>query len=337
MDRYAYDLISALRGRVEFTVIEEGLHSDLGWLWNEMISPSYVLKVARSDADVYHAVSHFGAKNAVIARKSPVVATIHDLIPNDVPLSPDYYRIHPARRRWMNPVYWSFLKRCDHLIATSKSAKTEAVRILKVDPDKISVVNYCVDSSRFKPIARDDYHNPKRLLYIGALDRGKGILNLIQAFYLVTKKVTAVELLVGGRGKELPAATKLVTYLGIRDKVKFLGFVPNEKLAYYYSVSDLFVFPSYYGFHLMDLDAMASGLPVIAGNIRDAPEYVGNSGLLVNPWEIADISQAIIRLLTDSGLYTQMSRHAISRAREFSPELMASRTFDTYRRVASDK
>jgi glycosyltransferase involved in cell wall biosynthesis len=281
-------------------------------------------------------VSHFGAKNAVLAGKSPVVATVHDLIPNDVPLSPDYYRIHPARRRWLNPVYWRFLKMCDHLITTSESTKRDAVRILNFKPERISVVPYGVEGRRFQPTVRKTYHSPKKVLYIGALDPGKGIFNLVQAFRRVTEELSEVELCIGGRGNQFAALKRMVGALGIANKVKFLGFVPNEELPYYYSSSDLFVFPSYYGFHLMDLDAMASGLPVVAGNVRDAPEYIGRAGLLVNPWQISELSGAIIKLLTDEDLYTQMSQEAITRASLFTTERMGNLTLEVYQRILSE-
>jgi glycosyltransferase involved in cell wall biosynthesis len=331
LDVYSYNLVSSLAGKVQFFPVEQGFHSNLGWVLGEFVVPRYLIQVAKTEADVYHAVSPFGARSAVLARKTPLVATIHDLIPNDCPLSPDYYEIHHARRRWLNPWYWRFLRKCDRLIATSESTKEDAVRILKVEPDKVSVVHYSVDTRRFQPTLRDDYHSPKTVLYLGALDQGKGIFNLMRAFHMVTKRIEDIRLIVGGKGPALPSLIALSRELGIAGQVKFLGFVPEEKLAECYDSSDIFVFPSYLGFHLMFLDAMASGLPVIAGNVRDAPEYIGDAGLLVNPWDVSQLSEAMVKLLTDRSLWAMKSREAVRMARMFSMERMASGTLKVYK------
>lgn len=333
MDVYAYNIVSHLKQKMQFSIVQESFRSTPEWLIKEFLVPRYWLQTLKVDADIYHAVSPVGAKAAVLARKSPIVTTVHDLIPISLPETKDYYKLHAKKRRWLNPWYWWFLKKSDHFIATSESTKRDSIRILKINPEKISVVHYGVDHQKFQSTVRKSYHCPKNILYIGALEPGKGIYTLIQAFYLVAKNLKDVNLLIGGRGKALPILIKMVNNLGIRDKVKFPGFIPDEKLSYYYELSDVFVFPSYYGVHLMFLDAMASGLPVIAGNALDAEEYLGDAGLLIKPGDVHQFAEAIVSILTDQSRYTELSRKAVDRAKNFSWEKMAKETMVVYKKL----
>jgi len=335
MDTYTWNIISRPLEKTQFLVAQYGRNSIPEWLIKEFIIPQDSLKLLKVDADVYHAVSPVATKIALLARKSPVITTVHDLIPNSLPKTANYYEIHSKKRRWLNTWYWGFLKKSDYFIATSEKNRKDLIRILKIKPEKISVVFYGVDHQRFHSSYRTDYHNPKNILYLGALDPGKGIYDVVQAFHFVSKSLKNVNLLIGGRGKALYAVTNMVNRLGLEDRVKFLGFVPQAKLSYYYGLSDVFVFPSYYGFHLMFLNAMACGLPVIAYDVGYGREYLGDAGLLVKPGAIHQLAETIVSILTDQEKYVNMSKAAIERAKFFSWAKMAEETMDVYKAVIS--
>jgi hypothetical protein len=335
MDAYAWNLVSRPTEKTQFLVVQHSRTSILDWFLKEFIIPQDQLKLLKVDADIYHAVSPVATKIALLARKSPIITTVHDLIPNSCQKTSDYYKIHSKKRRWLNPWYWWFLKKSDHFIATSETYKRDMIRILNIKPEKISVVYYGTNHQRFRPLIRNDYHSPKNILYIGALELGKGIYDVVQAFDLVAKRLKDANLLIGGRGKALSTLTKIVNRLGLEDRVKFLGFIPLENLARYYALSDVFVFPSYLGFHLMLLDAMASGLPVIAGDVLDAREYVGDGGWLVKPGDIHQLAETIVNVLSDRDKYVEMSKKAIERANLFSWEKTARETINVYKTFLS--
>ena len=335
MDAYTWNIISRPLEKTQFLVYPHNRNSIPEWLINEFILPNDSLKLLKTDADVYHAVSQVETKIALLARKSPIITSVHDLIPNSLPKTANYYEIHPKKRRWLNPWYWQFLKKSDHFIASSEKNRNDLIRILKIKPEKISVVFYGNDHQTFHSSYRTDYHNPKNILYLGALDPGRGIYDAIQAFNLVAKRLNDVNLLIGGRGKALYAVTNMVNKLGLKDRVKFLGFVPQEKLSYYYELSDVFFFPSYYGFHLTFLNAMACGLPVIAYAVGYGHEYLGAAGLLVKPGAIHQLAENIVNILSDKEKYVKTSKKAIEQAKLFSWERMAKETMDVYKEILS--
>jgi glycosyltransferase involved in cell wall biosynthesis len=90
------------------------------------------------------------------------------------------------------------------------------------------------------------------------------------------------------------------------------------------------IFSSRCGFGLSTLEAMACGTPVIVGAVLDAPEFVADAGVLVNPDDINELAQSIIKVLTEPALRAQLSVKAIERAKTFSWEKMARETVKVY-------
>jgi glycosyltransferase involved in cell wall biosynthesis len=337
MDVYAWNIISRAPANIKFETVCHNRKNTLDWVLKEFILPIDELNLSKVNTDIYHAVSPVATKIAFLTRKRPIITTVHDMIPNSLPAKPWYYLYNSKKRRWLNPWYWWFLKRSDHFIASSESTKRDLIRILKVPSEKVSVVHYGTDHSGLRLTPRTSYHDPKVVLYIGALDPGKGVCDLVQAFAIVAKRLEDVKLVIGGRGKAQKTLIKMVKDLQLEDKVEFLGFVPQEKLSDYYDAADVFVFPSYLGFHLMLLDAMARGLPVIADNNLDAPEYVGDGGWLVESGNITQIAESIITALSDEDNYVLMSKRAIERVKTFSWEKMAKETINVYNEYLSQK
>jgi glycosyltransferase involved in cell wall biosynthesis len=337
MDVYAWNIISRPTTNVKFETVCHDRKSNLDWFIKEFVFPIDEVNLSKASADIYHAVSPVATKIAFLTRKRPIITTVHDMIPNSLPETPWYYTHNSKQRRWLNPWYWWFLKRSDHFIASSESTKRDLIRILKVPPEKISVIHYGTDHKGLRDSPRIGYHSPKVVLYIGALDPGKGVCDLVQAFAIAKKRLKDIKLVIGGRGNALNTLIQIVKDLQIQDCVQFLGFVPQEKLSYYYDAADVFVFPSYLGFHLMLLDAMARGLPVIADNNLDAPEYVGDGGWLVDSGNISQIAESIIAALSDEDNYIRMSAKAIARVKLFSWEKMATETINVYKQYLSKK
>ena len=105
-----------------------------------------------------------------------------------------------------------------------------------------------------------------------------------------------------------------------------------------YRGAALFMFPSLYeGFGLPVLEAMASGVPVIASSSGSLPEVVGNAGLLVNPLQTEEITQAMHRLLSDSQLREQLIQLGLERVRHFSWTSSALKTLNVYKSVSGWK
>jgi glycosyltransferase involved in cell wall biosynthesis len=125
-----------------------------------------------------------------------------------------------------------------------------------------------------------------------------------------------------------------VARLNLEQQVVFLGRVPSEDLVYLYNASRLLVHPSFYeGFGLTPLEAMTSGVPVVASNISSLPEVVGDAALLIDPHDIEGLTVAIWRVLTEKELREDLVCKGLKRAEVFSWKEAARKTLEVYHKV----
>jgi glycosyltransferase involved in cell wall biosynthesis len=120
--------------------------------------------------------------------------------------------------------------------------------------------------------------------------------------------------------------------LKLSGKVILTGYIPKEDMPVLLSGADALVFPSLYeGFGLVLLEAMACGCPVITSNCSAMPEVVADAGILVNPYSIEEIAQAMEKVLTDAELRNQMVSKGFERATMFSWEKTARETIRVFK------
>jgi len=106
---------------------------------------------------------------------------------------------------------------------------------------------------------------------------------------------------------------------GVRQDVRFFGFVPHQTLAALYRMATVFAFPSLYeGFGLPPLEAMACGTPVLTSRISSLPEVVGDGALLIDPYSEEEIAGGIARILDDEDLRRRLVERGLERAASFS-------------------
>ncbi|MFH1778047.1 MAG: glycosyltransferase family 4 protein [Candidatus Omnitrophota bacterium] len=200
---------------------------------------------------------------------------------------------------------------------------------------------------------RDNAKNEKlSVLFVGRLEKRKGIQTLVKAIPEVLKEIPNIEFNIVGRdtfltsegifftGKESDSfKNKLINdipreYL---TNVNFLGFLEDKKLEEYYRSCDLFVAPSLYeSFGFIYIEAMSYAKPVIGCSVGGVPEVVKNSetGILVAPENPNQLAQAIIRLLKNKDLREQMGISARKHVEEnFTLEQMVSKTIAAYHNV----
>jgi glycosyltransferase involved in cell wall biosynthesis len=187
-------------------------------------------------------------------------------------------------------------QRFDTIIAASDSFRDLLVNQFGIDPRKVFVIGLGVDLEKFE--FRDDEikSDETKKWRIGTLRRlvpRMGIENLIQAMTFLDNH----ELVIGGSGPLETELKLLVDRLGLQDRVKLAGKIPNEDLAAFYDSLDLFVIPSIAleGFGLVALESFACGTPVIASNIGGLKDSVGgfSRDLLFEPRSIESIVESI--------------------------------------------
>ena len=331
-DRYVFELTQNI-GKVCFDIRQRLLNQ--GFSKNVLVAGTRLYKLIAdllfTKADLYHAISPVGGATAALLGKSPLIVTVHDLIP---------FNVRGYDYSWK----YSFIKLCirisvkrsDAVIVPYKVTKDEIVERLNVSESKIHVVNYGVDHLHYSH-PQADKRQISKVLYVGEVSRSKGVDVLIRAFDLVKKSIGDVELLIGGkRSKDQPMLESLSREMGLRD-ITFLGYIPEDELPELYSSATVMIFPSRCGFGLSTLEAMACGTPVIVGAVLDAPEFVADAGILVNPDDIEEMAESILRVLTEPGLREQLSAKSIERAKAFSWEKMARETVEVYRNVLSNR
>jgi len=331
IDRYSYELIKQLRlYGIDCIVFTQGTVSNP---LEYAVKDFWVfLRAINLKADLFHAASEYGAKYILLTKKSPLVTTIHDTLP--------YLFFSKAPMVYSNQ-YASFklASKSDRIIVESNFYVGLIRRILKVPPEKISVVYHGVDHESFAPLPKNrlEQRDHKIILYIGGLNRFKGVVTLVRAFSIVAKEMKDVDLLIGGKGRDFMLFQSIVDTLGIRNRVKFLGFIEEKNLSRYYNLADVFVWPSHFGLGLQILEAMACGTPVIASDTLDTPEYIGSGGLLFRPGDADQLAIMMLEILTDESLKEELGRKALHWASSFSWERTVRETIDVYYEVLGTK
>lgn len=176
------------------------------------------------------------------------------------------------------------------------------------------------------------------ILFVGRLDRRKGPEVLVKAFVEVLRDVPRAKLVIVGTGPLRATLARFSKSLGIDDRVRFAGFIEDGYKPFYYRSADVFVLPSVMSseiFGIVNLEAMASGTPIIASNIGGIPDVVedGKEGLLVPPNDPSALARAITGLLMNEELRNRMSQQALRKVGRFSWGKIAEKTEMIYKQL----
>lgn len=234
----------------------------------------------------------------------------------------------------MNSGIMKFLKKratnkSKYVTVVSKHLKNEALKF--ANESKIKIISMGCKTENFgKRFAIDNYfeqHGKKVILFVGRLVEIKGVKYLIEAM----KKVDAVLVIVGNG----PLRDELVNQASPQgNKIKFLGAKTHEELKKIYASSNVFAAPSITvengkqeGLGLVILEAMASGLPVVASNSGGITDLIsnGDNGLFSQEKHPDSIADNINMLLKDSELYEKLSQKSIKTSKEYDYKVIASK------------
>ncbi|MDD5749557.1 MAG: glycosyltransferase family 4 protein [Patescibacteria group bacterium] len=217
------------------------------------------------------------------------------------------------------------LDRADRVIVTSLDyARHSYIKpLLEVDPDKFVEIPCGVNHLLFKPRLADkslyqkyDLYGKKMILFVGALDKAhyfKGVNVLIQTVKNLAQNRHDFRVVIVGEGDLKDSYQSLVKNMGLGKYIHFAGFVPDNLLPQFYNTADMLVLPSVdksEAFGIVSLEAMASGVPVIAADLPGVRSVVDKkkTGLLVKPGNVDNLSNMISFILDNPRLAKEYGR-----------------------------
>jgi glycosyltransferase involved in cell wall biosynthesis len=234
------------------------------------------------------------------------------------------------------------IARVDRVITISETSRADIIRFLHVSPERIRIVHRCPntayspqDSGRTDSMRSRHGLPPRYLLFVGSVEKRKNLSRLLRACDILWRGGEKRPLVIAGARRWMYSdIMRTVEELGLHDRTIFTGFIPEEDLPALYRGADLFVFPSLYeGFGLPPLEAMACGTPVVCSNAASLPEVVGDAAVMVDPYDVEGLADAIHRVLGDAGLRAEMREKGLARASQFTWERAARETIQVYREV----
>jgi glycosyltransferase involved in cell wall biosynthesis len=203
------------------------------------------------------------------------------------------------------------LQKADLVLTVSNHLKGEILSA-GIKPRKLLVTNNPVNTDIFNLSRRTSFNN-YNFVFAGRLDAYKGALRCVSAFSQIVKRFDNWNLIIIGEGEEFDTIKQVFNISKkLRNKIIMKGYLSKHEMAEIFKSANFFIFPSLHeSFGLVIAEAMACGLPVIAPNITAPPEYIDqNSGILVNPSDINEISRAIEHMINH---YQDYDREDISR------------------------
>lgn len=228
------------------------------------------------------------------------------------------------------PVRRAVLKAARAVIANAPGLARKSE---KIDPVPVHVIPNGVDTGVFRPTAPDETRGDRfRILFVGRLHELKNINLLLRSAAELARAGTALSIDLVGDGPERPALEALAAGLGLADRITWHGWRPKEEVAALYRGASCLVNPSRYeGMPNTVLEAMASGLPVVASNVGGNNDLVapGETGLLFELDEPEGLTRALRALADDRALAGGMGARARELAvRDYSWQGVARRYID---------
>lgn len=267
----------------------------------------------------------------------PQIAVIHDLnfehYPQDIPTQP---------RLYLKRFFPKFAKKAAHIVTVSHYSKQDICSTYGIPEQRVSV-GWNGAAEAFVPLdddtiaaTRKQYANGKPyFIFVGSLHPRKNVGRLLEAFSRFAAGNDEIDLLIAGealwKNKQLNLPELDET---VRQRIHFTGHVSLEVLTKLMGSAHSLVFVPYFeGFGIPLAEAMKCGIPIISGNKTSLPEVAGDAAIYCNPFDVAEIQQAMEKLATDPALYQKLAEKSLERGNLFSWDHTAAVCWEAIERI----
>ncbi len=259
----------------------------------------------------------------ILSRSRSVnIATFHAKVPETI--------MNRTLSLVITPYVRTILKDLHVLTAVSKPA---AEYVGSVTDRPITIIPNGINIDHFHAEPRAKSASPKTILYIGRLEHRKGLKYLLYAYQLLSQDDETMRLLIAGNGPDRRKLELLTEELGLPN-VTFLGHVSDEEKVRLLASADLFCSPAIFGesFGIVLLEAMASGLPVVAGDNSGYASVMQQLGAmsLANPRDTPELARRLKLLLEETKLRSLWQTWASSYVKQFSYEKIVAAYEELY-------
>lgn len=302
-------------------------------LWR---SKGVVKQLVNDNVQIYHGLS---GEVPVGLRKSGIkgIVTIHDLI---FLRHPEYYKFFDRK------IYeWKFrktLKETEYIIAISECTKRDILEFGDFDPDKIFVIYQSCNPRFGQEIHEQEmqdvinrYKLPSRfILCVGTIEERKNLMLAAKALKLIPEDIHLVAV-----GRQTKYAKKVISEanrLGVSNRLHLLSGVTDNELNAIYKKAEVFVYPSRYeGFGIPIIEAIFSGLPVVACSGSCLEEAGGPDCLYVNPDDVEGMADAVMHMINNEDERNERILRSQEYVQKFKGTNVASQVFDLYEKLNS--
>ncbi|MDQ1351874.1 MAG: hypothetical protein QG657_2180 [Acidobacteriota bacterium] len=280
--------------------------------------------LARKSVDIFHPTGY--SSTVYSWRKSPVVLTVYDMIPELFPQ--DFPDIRPRLENKRKSI-----ERADRIVAISQTTKEDLLRFYKVDEAKINVIYPGAPVETLEKNQCDPYKHAKPyILYVGTRKQGyKNFEHLLLA-YAISKRIhDEFDLICFGGPSFSRAEHDAISLLERLDDVFHIAG-NDQQLSRLYTGASALVYPSLYeGFGLPPLEAMAHGCPVIAGNVAATREVLGDAAAYFDPVEPEVMASTMESVLFDETFRRELIERGKNQVNKYSWSRMAEEIYEVYK------
>jgi glycosyltransferase involved in cell wall biosynthesis len=320
---YSKDPEILIRGEQIHKIV---LRSKNRYHFEQLLLPQYLKK---EKVDLYHAAGNLGVP---IFCSVPSVLTVHDIIPL---VYPNYFAF--SKLPFISKISFLIrtlisLYRAKTIITDSRFTKDSLIKRFMIHEDKIKVIPLAVDpigakSSLPKEIVGNEY-----VINNGGIDVRKNLFRLIDAFSKVLDEFPKLKLVITGENPILmPSLKDYAKRLGVNGSVFFTYYVEEKILWSLVKSAVCLCLPTEIeGFGFPVLIGMKAGIPVVASNCSSIPEITGDAAILVDPYNVDDITNGLRRVLTDKALRRDLVRRGLIQGEKFKWSTTLDETIKLY-------